>query len=75
MLKIAASVLGGALTVGGAGYSYVTTVQAESAAVKAENAHLKMENDTKTQRLASMDRTVDDIIRQLQMLRTAEKGQ
>ena len=74
MMKIAASVLGGALTVGGAGYSYVTSVQNENSALKAEKAALELKNGSQASKIAGMGLAIDDAIRELQTVREKETG-
>lgn len=75
MMKLIASAMSGALAVGGAGYSYVTKVQSESAAVHAENVTLKTDNDTKATKIAGMNLAIDDAIRELQTVREKEGAQ
>jgi hypothetical protein len=47
MIKIISSIAATALTVGGAGYSYVQKVQTETAEVRAENVRLVTKVETK----------------------------
>jgi cell division protein FtsB len=62
MMKIIASVASGALAVGGAGYSYVTKVQTESAAVRAENASLQQTVAAKESTIKDQNATMDQIV-------------
>ncbi len=69
MMKLAASALSGALTVGAAGYSYVNRVQTESAEVKSENVTLKQDNAQKAAKITGMDLAIDEAIRKLQSVK------
>ena len=73
MMKIAASVASGALAVSGMGYSYVTKVQSESAAEKAQNVELQTELNTRDSKISGMNLAIDDAIRELQAVREKQE--
>lgn len=74
MIKIISSIAATALTVGGAGYSYVTKVQTELEQTRKENTDLKSDNANKAQKIAGMDMTIDEVIRKLQLAKSDSHG-
>ena len=58
MIKIISSIAATALTVGGAGYSYVTKVQTELEQTRKENTDLKSDNGRSLQRISVLQRRI-----------------
>jgi hypothetical protein len=65
MMKILSAIGATALTVGGAGYSYVTKVEAEI-------TQLHLDLDAKSAKIAGYDQAIDEAIRALQMVQAKE---
>jgi hypothetical protein len=74
MLKIISSVAATALTVGGAGYSYVTKVQTDLNTERDQNKILIQENANQKQKLVSQDLAIDEVIRKLQLAKSDSHG-
>jgi cell division protein FtsB len=74
MIKIISSIAATALTVGGAGYSYVTKVQTQLEETRKENVELKTDNANKAQRIKGTDMVLDEIIRKAQLAKSDSGG-
>lgn len=74
MIKIISSIAATALTVGGAGYSYVTKVQTQLEETRKENTELKTDNANKAQRIKGTDMVLDEIIRKAQLAKSDSGG-
>lgn len=70
MMKLIASALSGAIAVGGAGYTYVSNVKAESETVKQENISLHTKIDNKNRAIDESLKALSDADRALKAARS-----